>query len=75
MTERTRFEYAGKLGPWARGGCKGTRYLDIGPCGKPEYRRILRAEKEGESWAWIAVLIESRWGRRIVRWCGCNTYE
>lgn len=69
----TKRAYAGKLGPWARGGCRGNRYLDMGLQGRPDYRRILQVEPEGGKWYWLEVRLED--GRRVVRWCGCNTYE
>ena len=77
-----RRQYAGKLGPWARGGCVGTRYLDTGLQGRPVYSRIVRAEPEGGQWRWVRVWLEAEhqpsseprsW--QVVRWCGCNTYE
>ena len=67
--------YAGKLGPWARGECHGIRYLDIGTQDKPEYARIISAEKS-LTWHWVRVEVEGVYGTGLLlRWCGCNIYE
>jgi len=66
--------YSGKLGPWVRGGCKGIRYLDVGYQGKPDYRRIDHAEKDGPTWRYLRLNVEGV-HRPLVRWCNCNIYE
>ena len=64
--------YAGKLGPWVRGGCKGTRYLQTGLQGQHKYEEILSANKEEETWFWIRVELKDH---SLLRWCNTNTYE
>ena len=67
--------YAGKLGPWARYGCKGTRRLNIGTYDEPEYARIISAEKHGDTWHYVRVTVEGVMGMGLlIRWCGCNIY-
>lgn len=63
------FEYAGKLGPWARRGGPGRRFLDVGFQGHPRMCEIARVEKEGESWRYIRVYMV---GSNKPRSCGCN---
>ncbi len=70
-----RYEYAGKIGPWARHGEGRTRYLDTGLQGKPIYRRILTAGKDEDgTWRYLRVMVEGMEDRLHV-WCGTNTYE
>ena len=64
--------YAGKLGPWARGGCKGTRYLQVGLQGKHEYKKIISATKDKDTWYWIRVNLGDF---SLLRSCNCNIYE
>jgi len=52
------YEHAGKLGPWARRGMRGTRYLAVGLQGQHEYARIESAEKSGGSWRYVLVKLE-----------------
>lgn len=68
------YRMAGKIGPWARRGAKGVRYLATGPQGQPVYRRILSAEKEGDTWHYVRVRLEGE-DDVLSCWCGTNTYE
>ena len=52
------YRQAGKLGPWARQGVKGVRYLATGPQKQPAYRRILSAKKEGDFWRYLRVRLD-----------------
>jgi len=63
------FEYAGKLGPWARRSGQGRRFLDVGFQGHPSMREISSVEKEGETWRYILVYLV---GSDEPRSCGCN---
>lgn len=67
-------KHAGKLGPWARLGAEGVRYLATDPQKQPIYRRILSAEKEGDNWRYLQVCLEGEVGVRSC-WCGTNVYE
>ena len=66
--------YSGKLGPWARYGAKGKRYLDVGYQGQPDYRLIESVEKDGDNWRYLRVQVAGI-SDTLVRWCSCNIYE
>ena len=70
-------KHAGKLGPWARAGAKGTRFLDVGSQGAPAYRQITSVVKHGETWRYISVTVahgENVWETRSCG-SGTNIYE
>jgi len=69
-----RFQVAGKLGPWARHGCRGDRYLAVGLQEKPEYKRISWAENGGDTWRYVRVLLEGQPHGRL-HGCGTTVYE
>ena len=59
---------AGKLGPWAREGCRGERFVGVyGPDGALRYERVLAAEKAGPTWR--SVLVKTKSGEALI---GCN---
>lgn len=75
VARNQRFEYAGKLGPWARHGMQGTRYLDRGKQASPDYRKITDVTEGSDgTWRYICVRLESSEDWLCV-WCGTNTYE
>jgi Holliday junction resolvase RusA-like endonuclease len=70
-----RFEVAGKLGPWARLGMEGERYLAVGPQGKPAYRRIADARKADDgTWRYVRTRIEHE-DDYHHHGCGTNIYK
>lgn len=72
-----RYKVAGKLGPWARGGCEGERFLDMGLQGRPKYMQILKAERDGDDWRYVRVIVKE--GEHLTstypKWCGTNVYK
>ena len=68
------YEYAGKLGPWARSG-SGERFLAVGSLEKPTYKRIIRAAKSDNGWRYVAVTMEDGNGEyTTLHGCNTNTY-
>ncbi len=68
------YRYAGKIGPWARNADRwGDRYLDVGLQGRPEYLKIVSAEKGGDTWREVKVQVE--FGQTVYRGCGTNIYK
>jgi len=74
VTADKSYRMVGKIGPWARLGAEGVRYLAIGSAKQTVYRRILSAEKEGDSWYYLLVRLEGEYDA-LSCWCGTNIYE
>lgn len=74
---KARYVYDGKIGPWARHGCAGDRYLDVGEQGLPKYERITSAKRAGKTWRYLEV--ETAPGPRLVsryrKFCSTNIYR
>lgn len=72
--ESSKYTVAGKLGPWARYGCRGERYLMVGSKEKGHYALIKHVEKSGDTWRYIDVLVEGS-SEPHAHGCGTNTYR
>jgi hypothetical protein len=69
------YRLAGKLGPWARRGMEGERYLAVGPQLTPTYRRIADTCKADDgTWRYVRVRLEGE-DEYNHHGCGTNVYE
>lgn len=67
------FVVSGKLGPWARNGGQGHRYVTMGVQGHEEHIQIEHAEKDGDTWRYIRVTTKT--GETLLLGCGTNIYQ